>query len=384
QAEDGIRVFHLTGVQTCALPILNLPTLISFANGSGIEYFYNAAGQKVKKTVHDMQNNTQKVVDYLDGFQYAGGILQFFPTAEGYVKATQINESPTNPDYAFNYVFNYTDHLGNVRLSFSKDPVNHQLKIMEENHYYPFGLKHSVYAGGLKDYKEDPVAPGTTILTNVTETEYMYKYNGKEFQDELGLGLYDYGARLYDHALGRWSVVDPLADLYYSHSPYNYTLNNPVFFIDPNGMNVDWYQSEGGDYVYDESITSQQDLTDAGIEGTYLGESYSFNVSDNSNGNQLGTVNLNEDGSASFTSTDGGIVEFSDMTIDMGFDSGNKIMAGNYQNGDMFDKGNFIAGAAATGLENTRGSFRFGTTTQGFSPKYYANSWGGNQYAKTF
>src|SRR5690606_11578922 len=222
QAEDGIRVFHLTGVQTCALPILNLPTLISFANGSGIEYFYNAAGQKVKKTVHDMQNNTQKVVDYLDGFQYAGGILQFFPTAEGYVKATQINESPTNPDYAFNYVFNYTDHLGNVRLSFSKDPVNHQLKIMEENHYYPFGLKHSVYAGGLKDYKEDPVAPGTTILTNVTETEYMYRFNGQELQDELGLNWYTYRYRNYDPTYARFFGVDPISEDYYNITTYQF------------------------------------------------------------------------------------------------------------------------------------------------------------------
>ena len=87
-----------------------------------------------------------KVVDYLDGFQYAGGELNFFPHPEGYVKVTPIDRLNTN--YAFNYVFNYTDHLGNVRLSYSKDPRTNQLKILEENHYYPFGLKHSVYAAG--------------------------------------------------------------------------------------------------------------------------------------------------------------------------------------------------------------------------------------------
>src|SRR5690606_38611771 len=153
QAEDGIRVFHLTGVQTCALPILNLPTLISFANGSGIEYFYNAAGQKVKKTVHDMQNNTIKIVDYLDGFQYAGGILQFFPTSEGYVAATESTELLNQ--YIYNYVYNYTDHLGNIRLSYTKDPVSGELEIMEENHYFPFGLKHAVYADPKQMYKLD-------------------------------------------------------------------------------------------------------------------------------------------------------------------------------------------------------------------------------------
>lgn len=59
-----------------------------------------------------------KTVDYLDGFQYAGAVLQFFPTAEGYVKATKINSN-----YSYGYVYNYTDHLGNVRLSYTLNPT---------------------------------------------------------------------------------------------------------------------------------------------------------------------------------------------------------------------------------------------------------------------
>ena len=65
-----------------------------------------------------------------------------------------------------------------------------------------------------------------------------YTYNGKERQDELGLNWHDYGARYYDPQLGRWHSVDPLADKWNMVSPYNYVLNNPLKFVDPNGKDV--------------------------------------------------------------------------------------------------------------------------------------------------
>lgn len=114
------------------------------------------------------------------------------------------------------------DHLGNVRLYCSDTDDNGAIdpgtEILDEKNYYPFGLEHKGY-------------------NNVVNgTEHPYKYHGKEHSEELGLDWYDFSARNYDPALGRWMNIDPLAELMRRHSPYNFAFDNPIYFIDPDGM----------------------------------------------------------------------------------------------------------------------------------------------------
>ena len=66
-------------------------------------------------------------------------------------------------------------------------------------------------------------------------SDNRYKYNGKESQSFADINYLDYGARMYDPELGRWFNNDPLAEKYYTMSPYVYCANNPIKYIDPDG-----------------------------------------------------------------------------------------------------------------------------------------------------
>ena len=181
-----------------------------------------------------------------------------------------------------NYTYQYKDHLGNIRLNYGKDPETNVLRVLEENHYYPFGLKHQNYNTGRRQLgkKEEILAGNLTLMPAfVLPTEdkpmaYKYKYNGKEWQDELGLNMYALDWRQYDAAIGRFVSIDLFSEFIeqIDKSPYSFAWNNPVYFNDPSGLcpecdeNVknptsgQSYLSTGGaTYIYDNGQWTRQD-----------------------------------------------------------------------------------------------------------------------------
>ncbi|MDR6969107.1 RHS repeat-associated protein [Flavobacterium arsenatis] len=260
------------GIERIDYNHLNLPTKITFRVSAGqknITYIYNALGQKMLKHVLNQSPDGEHqnvVTEYLGGYQYIAGVLEFFPTSEGYVRVTNGN--------IFNYVYNYTDHLGNIRLSYTND--DNTAQVLEENHYYPFGMRHS-YNRRILDWGGSIGTGGIyAIVQPVRRSNYQYKYNGKEYQDELSLNWYDYGARNYDPALGRFFNIDRMAEMFERMTPYQYAGNTPTYFIDRNGEYIDINDPNGTDkYRYQNGQTQKRQA-----DGSYKTIDASENLSD--------------------------------------------------------------------------------------------------------
>ena len=256
-------------ISAIAYNFLNLPKQIN-QNANVTNYYYRADGVKVKKKFVLTNAAGTKTIntEYLDGFQYStpntdpirkalenpddatmeaslageeeaftkdetrkiavvdpgtpevdNMILSFFPTSEGYY------------DYEnYRYIYQYKDHLGNVRVSYVKNNAG-DLEIRDRNDYYPFGMSFLKPFGQSSVY--DPMA-----------IPYNYKYNGKELQET---GFYDYGSRQYMPDIVRWGTVDKLSEKYPFASNYAYVLNRPTVAVDPDGKRVYFIGGAGND-----------------------------------------------------------------------------------------------------------------------------------------
>ncbi|MCT4688499.1 RHS repeat domain-containing protein, partial [Vallitalea sp.] len=165
-----------------------------------------------------------------------------------------MNTSETENEHLV-YEYYLKDHLGNTRATFQINGENPEL--VQKSDYYPFGMQ---------------------LNRNLLNNDNKYLYNGKEMQDDLfangsKLDWLDYGARQLDVSLGRWMCLDPLAEDYTSYSSYNYCLNNPLKFIDPNGMWSDWFQDNKGNQTWIDS--SEESFHFNGIKYSNIGKTNS-------------------------------------------------------------------------------------------------------------
>ena len=238
---DGHYFYNLSGAlmadyhkRICMIKYnyLTLPKSVQFRKGDRIEYVYDAAGVK-RQTKHKTANknmnygywdfgepaasdfNESMTVtrDYVGNKVYVNNQLKYVLTEEGYIeKATGSNT------YAAHYYLN--DRLGNHRIVMDASG-----NVKQVNNYYP---------------------SGTSMAERRTDQGVQpYKFGGKELDRTGGLDFYDFEARSFDPVLMRFMSPDPLAEKYYSISPYAYCMNNPVRFVDPTGMWVQYIDSTG-------------------------------------------------------------------------------------------------------------------------------------------
>ncbi len=234
---------------------LNLLELVAI-NGEEVSYTYDAAGMKYRKTYTN--GDGTKVTDYVGGFHYERDVaesvssLEFLQHAEGRV----VFDGST-----WDYQYNLTDHLGNVRVT-----VDESGNVEQADDYYPFGLT-------FNHYQKDP-------------PENYYRFQGQEHQPETEWDQYKW--RNADPAIGRFFNIDPLAEKYLYNSPYAFSENKVIAHFELEGLEAVTgkynYKNLENNYESDgQSIVNSQEglawMRGKGMNTCAIRMSYCFNKS---------------------------------------------------------------------------------------------------------
>ena len=186
----------------------NLPYQITFDNGNVIEWLYDTGGTKLQKKTTS-NGVVGLTLDYLGGnFEYLNDTLDAI-----YLEDAKLTFDKGTPN---EYQYYLRDYNQNNRVLF-KDDGNGHAQIVQENHFYPYGLS----------FQGD-------FIQNTGKKD-RYHFNSFERTADFGLGLDVARYRTYNPAIGRWLQIDPQQELFTSWTPYKFGMNNPILFNDPNG-----------------------------------------------------------------------------------------------------------------------------------------------------
>jgi RHS repeat-associated protein len=198
--DDNGNLISGDGATNITYDVRNLPMTLQ-KNGNTIIYRYNAAGQRIyKKSIGNVITEEHYIMNGSEMIAVMkNGTVNYWKTSYGRYERSA--------NYSFTARYYLTDHLGSTRVVIDESGTR-----LEAFDYYAFGL----------------MMPGRGFGNNTKE-----RFTSKERDLETG---WDYfGARYYNPTIARWMNVDPLQDIYPSHSPYNYVLNSPLMLIDPDG-----------------------------------------------------------------------------------------------------------------------------------------------------
>ena len=216
----------------------NLTSRISSGGATLAEYEYLADGTKLRAV--DGSGN---------GYQYRGSLIYTQTAGQSGTPVITLDcavtsagrivrENTADGSSTYKVQHYLRDHLGSVRSVIDGDTGT----VIETNDYYPFGKRIPV---------TNSVAEPVEATTQSATSPDRWLFSSKESQSFLNasIPLLDFGARMYNPVIARWTASDPLSEKYYGISPYVYCLGNPISIIDPNGMDI-WTMDEKGNVVW--------------------------------------------------------------------------------------------------------------------------------------